>query len=41
MLGLGYLMKLVVFERDSYFWIKCTVMLTFNFDFNNCQKFVP
>ena len=41
MLGLGYLIKLVVFERDSYFWMKCTVMLTFNFDFNNCQKFVP
>ena len=41
MLGLGYLIKLVVFERESYFWLKRTVMLTFNFNFQNCQKFVP
>ena len=36
-----YLIKLVVFERESYFWLKRTVMLTFNFDFQKCQKFVP
>ena len=41
MLGLGYLIKLVVFERDSYFWLKRTVMLTLNFDFQNCEKSVP
>ena len=40
MLGLGYSIKLVVFERDGYFWLKPTVMLTFNFDFENCQKVV-
>ena len=41
MLGLGYLIKLVAFEKDSYFWLKPTVMLTFNFDSENCQKTVP
>ena len=42
--GLRYLLKTFVFERDyfdSYFWKKHTLMLTFNFDFQNCQKFVP
>ena len=29
MLWLGYLTKLVVFEIDSYFWLKRTVILTF------------
>ena len=29
-----------VFERD-YFWKKRTIMLTLNFDFQNCQKIVP
>ena len=39
--GLGYLLKLFVFERDSDFWKKRNLMLTFNFGFQNCQKFVP
>ena len=34
--GLGYLLKLFVFERDNYFWKKCTLMLTSKFDFQNC-----
>ena len=34
-------MKLVAIERDSYFWLKPTVMLMFNFDFENCQKLCP
>ena len=25
----------------GYFWKKHTLMLTFNFDFKNCQKIVP
>ena len=37
--------KNFVCERDyfwkSYFWKKHILMLTFNFDFQNCQKFVP
>ena len=41
MLGLGYFLKVFVFERESYFWKKRTIMLTFKFDFQNCQKFVP
>ena len=36
-----YLVKLVVFVRASYFWMKRTVILAFNFYFHNCQKFVP
>ena len=41
MLGLGYLIKLVVFERESYFWLKCTVMLTFNFTFRTAKNLCP
>ena len=41
MLRLGYLAKLFVFKTDSYFWKKRTLMLVFNFDFQNCHKFVP
>ena len=33
--------KLIVFERESYFWKKRTLMLTFDFDFQNCQNCVP
>ena len=37
--------KFFVFERDyfwkSYFWKKHALMLTCNFDFQDCQKFVP
>ena len=36
----GHLLKSFVFERD-YFWKECTIILTFNFDFQNCQKLVP
>ena len=38
---LEYLAKLFVFKRDSYFWKKRTLMLTFNFDFHNCPIFAP
>ena len=48
MFRLEYLIKLVVFERDIYFWIKRVhssgyiwIMLTFSFDIQNCHKFVP
>ena len=33
--GLEYLLKSFIFERDSYFWKKRTLMLTFNFDVQN------
>ena len=37
--------NIFVFERDyfwkNYFWKKRILMLTFKFDFQNCQKFVP
>ena len=43
--GLGYLLKNFVFERDyfrkSYFRKKRILMLTFTFDFQDCQQFVP
>ena len=37
--GLECLLKQFVFERDFYFRKKRTLMLTFNFDSQNCQKF--
>ena len=43
--GLGYLLKFFVFERDyfwkTYFWKKHILMLTFNFDFQNCNNLCP
>ena len=33
-----YLLKLFVFERDSYFWKKHNFMFKFNFNFQNLQN---
>ena len=44
--GLGYLPKVFAFGRDYIlervsFGRRSLLMLIFNFDFQNCQKFVP
>ena len=42
--GLGYLLNFFVLKdiiRKGYFGKKRTLMVTFNFDFKNCQKIVP
>ena len=38
--GLGYLLKLSAYERNSYFWKKLTLVFTFNFLSLNYEEFI-